>query len=293
MNATTPLGNVASPGSKITLLGNVTGNAANPSCEDWPLTADCLPSDYDSHTVGNLKFGPDGMLYVTVGDGASYASVDVRALRAQNLDRLSGKILRVNPANGQGIATNPFWTGTATDTRSKVWAYGVRNAFRFNFKPGTNIIYIGDVGWDAWEEQKSSPPGDNLGWPCYEGNFAQAGYAAYATCQNLLPSQVTFGIHSIPLPGAAAVGGAFTGSEQLQLAVPEHILLRGLSAQHISVLKVDGADNVVPGSINVFTSAADGPVQIEIGPEGDVYYLAILTGEVRRIRFVGDNCPPS
>ena len=103
-----PSGNVASPASKITLLGNVTGNAANPSCEDWPLTADCLPSDYDSHTVGNLKFGPDGMLYVAVGDGASYASVDVRALRAQSLDRLSGQDPAREPGKRPGPCGQPL-----------------------------------------------------------------------------------------------------------------------------------------------------------------------------------------
>jgi PKD repeat protein len=233
------------------------------------------------------------MLYVAVGDGASYASVDVRALRAQNLDRFSGKILRVNPADGRGLATNPFYTGDVDDTRSKVWAYGVRNAFRFNFRPGTNTIYIGDVGWDTWEEQNVVTSGDNLGWPCYEGDFVQAGYAAYATCQNLLPSAVTFGIHTYAHPpGAAAVGGAFTGTNGYSSQYQNTYFFADYPRNDISVLKVDASNNLIPGSVNVFTSAADGPVQVEIGPEGDVYYLSILTGEIRRIRYVGDNRPP-
>jgi glucose/arabinose dehydrogenase len=156
------------------------------------------------------------MLYVATGDGASYASVDVRALRAQDIDRLAGKYLRVNPANGQGLPDNPFTECTPTcnlaTTRAKVWAYGVRNSFRFNFKPGTNVILSGEVGWDAWEEQNVVTAGDNLGWPCFEGNFVQAGYAAYSQCASLPAGDVTFGIHTYAHPpGAAAVGGAFTG----------------------------------------------------------------------------------
>jgi glucose/arabinose dehydrogenase len=311
VNAPTPAGDVADPGSRFVLLGSVTGTPAKPSCEDWPLTADCIPSDYDSHTIGNLRFGPDGALYVATGDGASYASVDVRALRSlcigdPSIDcdnnstngpdpaRLAGKILRVNPANGQGLPDNPFYTGVPTDTRSKIWAYGVRNAFRFTFKPGTNVIYSGDVGWDNWEELNAVTAGDNLGWPCYEGELPQPGYMAFATCQALSPSSVTFGVYTYGHPpGAAAVGGAFTGNNMYSPAYQNTYFFGDYSRNEISTLKVDASDNLIPGSVSVFTNAADGPVQIEVNPDdGDVYYLSINTGELRRIRYVGENRPP-
>ena len=83
----TAVGDVADPASKKVLLGSVVGDPVKPSCENWPLTADCIPTDYDSHSIGNIKFGPDGMLYVATGDGASYASVDSLALRSLNIDR--------------------------------------------------------------------------------------------------------------------------------------------------------------------------------------------------------------
>ncbi|HYM14664.1 MAG TPA: PQQ-dependent sugar dehydrogenase, partial [Dehalococcoidia bacterium] len=117
----------------------------------YKTDGDCIPSDEDSHSIGGLKFGPDGMLYLATGDASTFWTVDSKTLRAQSLDRLNGKILRFNPANGQGLADNPYWNGNANAVRSKVWAYGVRNDFRFNFRPGTKVLYTGDVGWDTWE----------------------------------------------------------------------------------------------------------------------------------------------
>lgn len=293
LNASTPSGDVALAGSKLVLLGTNVGTASQPSCDNYPVTSDCIPSDYDSHTIGNLKFGPDAMLYVATGDGASYSSVDSRALRAQNLDSLGGKILRVNPANGQGSTTNPFYNGSLTANRSKVWAYGFRNPFRFNFKPGTNTIFSGDVGWNDWEEQNVVVPGANYGWPCYEGNGIQFGYSTYATCQNLPSSQVRAPLRTYQHPpGAAAVGGAFTGSNGYPSEFQNTYFFGDYARDEISVAKISASNTIVSGSLAVFDSDGDGPVQIEIGPDGNVYYLAINVGEIRRIAYLGGNRPP-
>ncbi len=288
-------GDVAVPNSKVVLLGTVVGTPSTPSCESLDLAADCIPSDYDSHSIGNLKFGPDGKLYVATGDGASYATVDSRALRAQNIDRLAGKILRVDPATGQGLSDNPFWNGNANATRSKVWAYGVRNDFRFNFKPGTNIIISGEVGWDTWEELNVVTAGENLGWPCYEGVDEQPGYAAFTQCQSLYSAGgVTAPLYQWDHSAgtAAAVGGAFTGTNGYSSAYQNAYFFGDYAVNRISAAKLDASNNIIPGSLLTFTTAADGPVDIEIGPEGDVYYLAINANEIRRIHFVGDNRPP-
>lgn len=294
VNAATPSGNVAVTGSKLVLLGSVVGTPAKPSCEDWPLTADCMPSDHLSHSVGALKFGPDGKLYAALGDGASYATVDSRALRSIDVDRLAGKILRIDPATGLGLPDNPFYNGNASATRSKVFALGMRNPFRFNFKPGSNLIVGGDVGWDAWEEINKITPGVNLGWPCYEGTGQQPGYAAFPECQALYAAgTATPPMYTYPHPpDAAAVGGAFTGVNGYSSQFQNTFFWADYPRSQISVMKLDGAGNLVPGSVDVFTSSADGPVQVEIGPEGDIYYLSIFANQVRRIRYVGDNRPP-
>ena len=287
-------GDVANAASKRVLLGTVTGDAASPSCENWPLTADCIPTDSDSHSMGNLKFGPDGMLYVATGDGASYSSVDSRALRSQSIDRLSGKILRINPADGKGLSDNPFYNGDLSATRSKVWAYGVRNDFRFNFKPGTNVIFSGDVGWDAYEEINVVTPGVNLGWPCYEGNNQQGGYAAFSQCASLYAAGgVKFGLQVWPHPpGSAVVGGTFTGANSYPAQFQNTYWYGDYARNEINMLRVDAQNNLVAGSVANFTTAGAGPVDIEVGNDGDIYYLAINAAEIRHVRYIGGNRPP-
>jgi len=283
-------------GGKLVLLGSVTGSPSQPSCENFATTADCIASDSDTHTVGNLKFGPDGMLYVATGDGADAGSVDPLALRAQDINRLNGKILRVNPANGRGLADNPFYNGDLTATRAKVWARGVRNDFRFNFRPGTNTIISGDVGWDTWEEVNAITSGANLGWPCYEGNPQQPGYAAFSTCQSLYNAGgVTQARYSYNHSGqsAAVAGGAFTGANSYPPAYQNTYWFGDYARNQIFTAHFDAANNL-SGSVSTFSNGADGPVDFEIGPaDGDVYYLAINAGELRHIRYLNGNRPPT
>ena len=133
---------------------------------------DCIPSDENSHTIGTVVFAPDGSLFVSSGDGSNYGGVDVRALRAQLLDSLAGKILRIDPITGLGLPDNPFYdSANPNRNRSKVWAYGVRNPFRITVDPVTSEPFIGDVGWNTWEEINTGK-GANFGWPCYEGGAA-------------------------------------------------------------------------------------------------------------------------
>lgn len=292
-------GNVYQSGSQQILLGTQVGTAEDPSCDDWP-GSNCIPSDEDSHSIGNIKFGPDGMLYVVTGDGASYITVDSRAMRSQSLNSLGGKMLRVNPANGNGLTDNPFYTGNASHNQSRVWAYGFRNNFRFDFKPGTNVIFGGDVGWNTWEEINVIQKGKNYGWPCYEGVNIQWAYAgasgsAFDPCDALVatPALVTMPLHwwDHP-PDSAAVGGDFIGVNDYSSQFHNTYWFGDFARDEISYLRVDSNNNLIPGSVDVFTSSADGPVQIETGPDGNIYYIAINAGELRRLRYVGDNRPP-
>src|SRR5262249_36822865 len=101
-------GDTASVSTEFVVLGQWVG----PSCTLFPAGYDCMPSDDLSHSIGSIKFAGDGTMYVSTGDGASYSVVDPLALRAQQLDSLGGKILHVTPT-GQGIPSNPFYTGDA------------------------------------------------------------------------------------------------------------------------------------------------------------------------------------
>jgi glucose/arabinose dehydrogenase len=137
---------------------------------------DYIATDSGSHTIGAIRFGPDGHLYVATGDGTSFNFPDPRTVRVQDPSNLSGKILRIDPMTGAGIESNPFYDGDPDSNPSKVFYYGLRNPFRFTFDPITKLPVIADVGWSTAEEVNTGPPGSNFGWPYLEGNVRTPRY---------------------------------------------------------------------------------------------------------------------
>jgi glucose/arabinose dehydrogenase len=123
----------------------------------------------ENHNGGQLAFGPDGMLYIGTGDGGSGADDN-----GQSLDTLLGKILRIDPTP---TATKPYTIPldnpfAAGGGRPEIWAYGLRNPWRFSFDPPTSTIWIADVGQDEVEEINVAPAtegGINYGWNVFEG----------------------------------------------------------------------------------------------------------------------------
>lgn len=171
-----------------------------------------IPILVDNHGVGTLAFGLDGTLFATIGD-ASLATEDVvddtksdwfneaitlgfikpeeniNAYKSQYLNSMNGKILRIDPNTGDGVPSNPFFDAVSPRSpKSRVWSFGLRNPFRFSFKPNTGsrnpadanpgIIFIGDVGWSHREELNIAPKGGiNFGWPTFEGiDFVNKAY---------------------------------------------------------------------------------------------------------------------
>jgi len=129
-----------------------------------------VPQPYPNHNGGALAFGPDAMLYIGLGDGG--AEGDPLG-NGQRLDTLLGKILRVDVDSAEPYAipaNNPFALGGG---RPEIWAYGLRNPWRFSFDPRTGDMFVGDVGQDKWEEidylAAGSPGGTNFGWNLREG----------------------------------------------------------------------------------------------------------------------------
>ena len=117
-------------------------------------------SSATNHNGGAIHFGPDGKLYVAVGENANGAN-------AQTLTNLLGKMLRIN-ADGTIPTDNPFFN-TATGNNRAIWALGLRNPFTFAFQPGTGRMFINDVGQNTWEEINDGIAGANYGWPDTEG----------------------------------------------------------------------------------------------------------------------------
>jgi glucose/arabinose dehydrogenase len=183
------------PGSEVILIG------------DTPQ--DGVPITHESHGTGQVVFGQDDTLLVSTGDGASYGDTDTGSLpgtyyaqaladgilkswenvgsfRSQQVDSLNGKILRIDPNTGYGLPSNPFYEPTAPgSTRSRVFAFGLRNPYRFTLRPETGshdpadgdpgTFYLGDVGWNSAESLHIlHQGGQNFGWPVFEGLNQQA-----------------------------------------------------------------------------------------------------------------------
>lgn len=247
---------------------------------------DCLPVDGPSHTVDALRFGPDGALYITAGDATLQPEIN---LRAQSLDSLAGKVLRVDPETGAGLADNPSFDGDPWSNRSRVFARGMRNPFRFSFSPAGGLV-LGDVGAESWEEINVVPAGANLGWPCFEGPMRARSDGA---CAGLRTADVTFAPWSYPHEGqySAAIAGDYLPSEGL----PEPWAGAYIYGDHnrAALLWLAPGWENGGGEADEFASNVVAPVQITTGPDGALYVLSFITGSLSRLSWVGgENQPP-
>ncbi|MBS1811906.1 MAG: PQQ-dependent sugar dehydrogenase [Acidobacteria bacterium] len=293
-----PNGNPNDVGAKTLRLTRVKADPANPdvalansetvilgSSTTAPCAqnTDCISSDSDSHIGGTLRFGLDGKLYLSTGDGASYSFEDPLALRSQSLSSLNGKILRIN-TDGTAPSDNPFYDGT-NSVKSKIYAYGFRNPYRFAIHPTTGEVLVADVGWAAYEEVNRGR-GANFGWPCFEGDSPQVSYQSKfpSTCGAIPASSVTKPIyfygHSV---GQAIIGGPVYSATQFPAAYRGNMFFSDYSSQWIKRLVFDASGNV--SNVQTFATGTGGIVSMEQGRDGALYYIVLETGQVRRIRY--------
>ncbi|MEZ5498977.1 MAG: PQQ-dependent sugar dehydrogenase [Steroidobacteraceae bacterium] len=179
------------------------------------------------HDGGFLAFGPDGFLYVGIGDGGGYGDDHPPIGNGQKTQTVMGKVLRIDVSGSSGTvpyripASNPFAgnpacnvNGTSTSNCPEIFAWGFRNPFRGSFDRSTGQLWIGDVGQERWEEADRVTLGGNYGWRCFEGTGVFN--SDCGTAQNLLPPVVQFAN-----PGGSAMIGGYVYRGQ---AIP---LLRG------------------------------------------------------------------
>ena len=173
-------------GSLTSYIARYQVSAGNPdsavkSSEQILLT---IPQPYSNHNGGKVAFGPDGYLYLGFGDGGS---ANDPGNRAQNRSELLGKILRVDVNSSSGgnnyaiPPTNPYY-GNAQGWRQEVFAYGIRNPWKFSFDSETGTLWLGDVGQDAREEVDIVVSGGNYGWRLMEGTLCNP--SVNPTCQD-------------------------------------------------------------------------------------------------------------
>jgi glucose/arabinose dehydrogenase len=215
-----------------------------------------------NHNGGAIHFGPDGKLYVGVGENANSAN-------AQTLANRLGKILRYNP-DGTIPTDNPFF-GTATGANRAIWALGLRNPFTFAFEPGSGRLFVNDVGQSTTEEINDGAPGANYGWPTCEG-----------ACR---PPRASFvdPVHQYShADGCAIAGGAFYPASGRQFP-PQYVgsyFFADLCGGWIR--RLDPANG---NEVSDFASGLSSVVDLQVGPDGLLYYLDRGLGGVASIQY--------
>jgi glucose/arabinose dehydrogenase len=302
--------------------------------EDW-----C--QQFPSHSMGDVVFGPDGALYVSSGDGASFVYSDYGhvgdpvnpcgdppggvggtmtaptaeggALRAQDIRTdgdpagLSGAVIRIDPETGDAMPDNPL--GASSDEKERmVIAHGLRNPLRMTFHPDTDELWLGDVGWSHWEEinRHSNPDGAvrNYGWPCREGNNPGAPglYWQFAMCQQI-SGQVgpfhtwTHDEEVVDGDGCGSSSSSITGmvfytGASYPAIYDDALFFADYSRDCIWVMRDANGDGVPEPNTLQHLIAADNPVDLTVGPGGDLYYVDHQSnGAIHRI-VQGTNASP-
>ena len=224
------------------------------------------------HHGGEIIFGPDGALYWATGDNSE-------STNAAALDNIHGKILRMNP-DGSAPPDNPF-VGDPTAV-PQIFAYGLRNPFRFTFTP-TGQLLAGDVGGILWEELNLVASGGNFGWPSAEGYCGDCGFVnpAYSYPHTDPPAKA----------GSITAVMVYTG-EALPTRYRDKVFIADFTLGWIKELTMT-ADYSAVVAERVIDSKAGTTVKLAQGPDGNIYQLNIFPGELIRISASGGNRPPT
>ncbi len=327
-------------------LSVINGNGAEQVLvEDWCQV-------YPSHSIGSIEFGPDRMLYAGGGDGASFNYVDYGqdsypssdttpdnpcgdgtasvgatltpptaeggALRAQDVRTpadptgLDGSIIRIDPDTGQAAPGNPASSSADLNTR-RIVAHGLRNPMRFAFRPGTNELWIGDVGYSTWEEidRVVSPTAGvtNFGWPCYEGAGRQPGYDAINVnlCENLYAA----GSSAVATPyytykhsdhlvsgepctvGSSSISGmSFYRGGNYPATYDGALFFSDYSRRCVWAMMPGSNGLPDPAKVEVFASGY-GSTRLQTGPGGDLFAVDYDNGRIMRYVYDATNNPPT
>jgi glucose/arabinose dehydrogenase len=234
---------------------------------------------YPNHNGGQLAFGPDGFLYIALGDGGSGGDPQGNG---QNLGTWLGKILRIAPRPAGGSAytvprDNPFVNRQGA--KPEIWAYGLRNPWRFSFDPGTGDLWIGDVGQDSWEEVDRQPGrskgGENYGWNLREGRHPFKGDKPAGGVDPVLE----YRLHKDGT--CSVIGGRVYRGRRLP-ALTGHYVYGDYCAGWVKEVPVGASGSEDPANPRTVLTGVSGLSSFGVDQAGELYVLS-LKGPVYRL----------
>jgi glucose/arabinose dehydrogenase len=304
---------------------------------------------FPSHTIGTLVFGADGSLYAGAGDGAGFGFTDYGqegdplnpcgdpaagigtlqtspsaeggSLRSQDVRTtadptgLDGSIIRIDPATGAALPSNPLAASPDPNTR-RIVAFGLRNPFRFTLWPGSDELWIGDVGAGTYEEIDRSIGNDgivdNFGWPCYEGpgrltafdqldlSICESLYAAGPTAVRSPwwtyrhDADLTSGERCERDNGSSLSGLVFAPADSAYPDVYDGALfLADATRGCVWSMRLGAGGDPDPATVAPFVTPAGTPVDLTFSPQGELWYVDHYGGRVVRIGSTDADRPPT
>ena len=319
--------------SVLTARGDHMAGKERVLIEDW-----CQQSN--THSVGDLQFGEDGALYMSAGDGAFYAFTDYGqrgdppnpcgdppggvgarlrlptseggALRAQDLRSsgdpvtLDGTVIRVDRRTGRALPGNPL-TGSRDPNARRIVAYGLKQPFRLAIRPGTNEVWVGDVGDSRWEEiDRITPdrPVEDFGWPCYEGREVHRDsqgsleFAKLDMCKRLGRAAVTEPVFAYrhgqaivssdrcPRMASSISGLLFVLRGRYPGDYGNALFFADASRGCIWALPIRGDGLPDPTRPRIVVRRAGAPVDLQLH-DGRIYYVDVAGGRIVRVDYSG------
>ncbi len=234
-----------------------------------PIYQTNSPSE-NLHVGGSIRFGPDGKMYFAVGDNGYPPN-------AQNLSNPHGKILRINK-DGSIPLDNPFYGQPGA--LPEIWAYGMRNPWRFQFDSTTGRLYGGDVGDFTWEEVNLIQKGKNYGWPTYEGYCVP-------NCGTTVEPIYAYNHHN---ESAAVTGGPVYRKNMFPAPYQGSYFFGDYAKGMIRYMTLDA--NGYTTSVNDFDMNAGSVVDLKVAPDGSLYYITYWPGRLYRVSYtLGNHIP--
>lgn len=233
-----------------------------------------------NHNGGTLRFAPDKTLFVSVGDNDTDADANPRS---RDLSDLRGKLLRV-ARDGTPPVDNPYFGQSGK--RGEIWAWGLRNPFRFAIDPSTGVPWIGDVGENTWEEIDRGAKGADYGYPCFEGN------AAFRICTpppvNAVPPAFVYGHTAgvVPFSGFTVIGGPAYRAGNFPAFYQGRLFFGDWGEQWIRTAAIDPGGTL--SDVQLFMADAGAVVDIVQAPSGCLAFVDINAGAIHETCVADD-----